>query len=475
MPVFDRHQRKAAFLFVVADVVLTVGAFEAAYQTRVALPLERVFFLVAPIKALLLVTALLLWLGLGYWIGVYRRLYGAHVMAAVTDTLAQVSLGTLGFVAFQYLIDPNLDVSRLFVGLFAFYNLTFLLLYRLFAGRARGSIRRRLGAEVYYVIVGVESKAREMGRRLEQAREYGVQLLAFIDPSDQRRKSLQLHREYAVHGLDELPSLLRENVIDEIIFAVDRGKLTDLEEVFLLCDEEGVRTRVVMDFFPHSHGRVYLDRFRGIPLLTFSAAPHDELRLLAKRVMDFTVSLTALIVLAPPIALLAALVKLTSTGPVIFRQVRCGLNGREFTFYKFRSMIDQAEKMKAEIEHLNEKDGPVFKIADDPRLTPLGRYLRRFSIDELPQLWNIVRGDMSLVGPRPAVPSEIEHYEAWQRRRLRMRPGLTCLWALRGRDELDFDTWVRLDLEYIDTWSLGLDVKIILQTIPRVLAGCGAN
>ena len=317
--------------------------------------------------------------------------------------------------------------------------------------------------------------ALEMGRRLEEGREFGIRLLAFVDPSGERRSPLELVGEYPVHSPSELPSLLRERVIDEIIFAVDREKLADLEEVFLLCDEEGVRTRVVMDIFPHVHSRVYLDRFSGIPLLTFSAAPHDELRLFVKRAIDVAASLVALIILAIPLAALAAVVKLSSAGPVIFRQVRCGLNGRRFTFYKFRSMVDKAESLKAELDYLNEKDGPVFKISDDPRLTPIGRYLRRFSIDELPQFWNILRGDMSLVGPRPAVPTEIEHYETWQRRRLRMRPGLTCLWAVRGRDKLDFDTWMRLDLEYIDTWSLGLDLKIILQTIPSVLAGRGAN
>ncbi len=472
---FERHQRKAAVLFAVADVLLTICAFEAAYQTRVALPLERVFFIVAPTKALLLGFTLLLWVALGSWIGVYRRLYGANAVAAVTDTFAQVLLGTLGLVAFQYLIDPHLAVSRLFVGLFAAYNLVFLLLYRLLAGRVRGYIRRQFGAEVNYLIVGMGDNALEMGRRLEAAREFGIRLLAFVDPSGARRSPIELASEYSVHWPVELPSLLRDHVIDEIVFAVDRDRLADLEEIFLLCDEEGVRTRVVMDFFPHVHSQVYLDRFSGVPLLTFSATPHDELRLFVKRAIDVAASLVALIILAIPLAALAAVVKLSSAGPVIFCQVRCGLNGRRFTFYKLRSMVDKAESLKAELDHLNEKDGPVFKISDDPRLTPIGRYLRRFSIDELPQFWNILRGDMSLVGPRPAVPTEIEHYETWQRRRLRMRPGLTCLWAVRGRDKLDFDTWMRLDLEYIDTWSLGLDLKIILQTIPRVLAGRGAN
>ena len=365
-PVFERHQRKAAVLFAVADVLLTICAFEAAYQTRVALPLERVFFIVAPTKALLLGFTLLLWLSLGSWIGVYRRLYGANAVAAVSDTFAQVLLGTLGLVAFQYLIDPNLDVSRLFVGLFAVYNLVFLLLYRLLAGRVRGYIRRQFGAELYYLVVGIGDNALEMGRRLEAAREFGIRLLAFVDPSGERRSPLELVAEYPVHSPSELPSLLHEHVIDEIIFAVDREKLADLEELFLLCDEEGVRTRVVMDIFPHVHSRVYLDRFSGIPLLTFSAAPHDELRLFVKRAIDVAASLVALVVLTVPFALLAAVVKLTSTGPVIFRQMRCGLNGRRFTFYKFRSMVDRAETMKAELDHLNEKTVRCSRLPTTP-------------------------------------------------------------------------------------------------------------
>jgi lipopolysaccharide/colanic/teichoic acid biosynthesis glycosyltransferase len=172
--------------------------------------------------------------------------------------------------------------------------------------------------------------------------------------------------------------------------------------------------------------------------------------------------------------LIALLVRLTSPGPVIFKQVRAGLNGRSFSFYKFRSMVENAEQMKPQIEYLNQKT-TAFKIVDDPRLTRIGKWLRKFSIDELPQLLNVLRGDMAIVGPRPAVPSEVEHYERWQRRRLRMRPGLTCLWAIRGRDRLDFDTWMKMDLEYIDSWSLLLDTKIILKSIPYVLTGRGAH
>jgi exopolysaccharide biosynthesis polyprenyl glycosylphosphotransferase len=274
--------------------------------------------------------------------------------------------------------------------------------------------------------------------------------------------------------MGELPSILRKNVVDEIIFAVDSESLGELEEAFLLCDEEGVRTRVAVDFFPHVNSTVSLDRFGHTPLLTFSAAPDDEIRLLVKRLTDVAIAAAGLVVLAPFMAVIAVVIRLTSPGPAVFKQVRCGLNGRRFLFYKFRSMCLNAEQMKGSLSHLSMRQ-TAFKIADDPRLTAMGKYLRKFSIDEWPQLWNVLRGDMSLVGPRPAVPGEVEQYQRWQRRRLRMRPGLTCLWAISGRDNVDFETWMKMDMQYIDNWSLALDWKILLRTIPRVLTGHGAS
>jgi lipopolysaccharide/colanic/teichoic acid biosynthesis glycosyltransferase len=173
---------------------------------------------------------------------------------------------------------------------------------------------------------------------------------------------------------------------------------------------------------------------------------------------------------------IATLIRLTSEGPVLYRQTRCGLNGRRFTLYKFRSMVADAEARRPDLEHLNEMDGAAFKMADDPRVTGLGRWLRKFSLDELPQMWNVLRGDMSFVGPRPPLPEEVERYLPWQRRRLRMRPGLTCLWTLEGRNRLlKFDRLVQFDLAYIDNWSLWLDLKIFLKTIPRVALGRGAS
>jgi len=268
--------------------------------------------------------------------------------------------------------------------------------------------------------------------------------------------------------------MLRDQVIDEIAF-VTEGELTPaFQEVFRLCAEHGVRRRIAMDFLPHANCDVRLETLGDTPFLTFDIAPDDALRMLVKRVSDLLLAAVGLL-LASPLMLAAAIaIRLTSPGPVIFRQQRCGLNGRRFVCYKFRSMVVDAEERKQQVIHLSRRR-TASKIPHDPRLTPIGHFLRRCSIDELPQLFNVLRGEMSLVGPRPAIPSEVAEYQDWQRRRLRMRPGLTCLWAVNGRDQVDFESWMKMDLQYIENWSLGLDCTIILRTIPTVLLGKGAS
>jgi len=468
---FSRHKRKAAFLFAVSDLILTALSFEAAYQSRAYLPLERAFYIVTPVKVLLLGVALLSWLALGLLWRVYERLETSEPRAALQDSFRQVASGILVLVGFLFLM--KLDVSRLFIALFGLFNLLALIAFRVSARSARGYLRRRFGAVSYIMIVGTGEAARRIGRELERGEDYGVRLLAFLD-AEPAAATVELERTYFLHRLGELGPLLRRHVVDEIVFAVEPDRLASLGEVFRLCEAEGVRTRVAVNFFPNQR-RAYLEQLGPYPLLTFSGAPHDEIRLLVKRALDLALASIVLVIAGLPLVCFAALVKLTSRGPAIFKQVRCGLNGRRFHFYKLRSMREDAESRKAELEPLNERDGPVFKMANDPRRTSLGRYLRRYSIDEWPQLWNVLRGDMSLVGPRPAVPSEVDQYQPWQRRRLRMKPGLICLWALEGRDRLDFETWMRLDLEYIDNWSLLLDCKILLRSIPMVLSGRGAS
>jgi exopolysaccharide biosynthesis polyprenyl glycosylphosphotransferase len=470
--VFSGHHRKAKTLFIVSDALLTAAAFEAAYQTRVALPLENVFFLVPPVKALLLAATVMLWPLIGAWLKVYDRLEAAHPQVVLRDTFRQSAFGAIGIVLIEFTL--RLDLSRPFLGLFVVYSWILLCLFRLNAVWVVGWFRREFTAPYYILVAGVGERAQRLGEALEQSAPYGIRLIGFLAADgNPPEEQIRLSAAYPVYPLKDLSRLLEKHVVDEVIFAVDSKRLSELEDVLLLCDEDGVRTRVAVDFFPHVNSEVYLDRLHHTPLLTFSAAPHDELQLLVKRVIDVGLAAAGLVLLAPFMLVVSLLVRLTSPGPVIFRQTRCGLNGRRFTFYKFRSMCQNAEELKLSLQHLNRKR-TAFKIPNDPRLTRVGRFLRKFSIDEWPQLWNVLRGDMSLVGPRPAVPEEVEQYRRWQRRRLRMRPGLTCLWALEGRDTLDFDTWMKKDMEYIDNWSLSLDWKILVRTIPRVLTGKGA-
>ncbi len=472
---FSRRRRKLRFLFGAADVLLLLAAFEAAYRTRLDLPFEHLFYLLTPTKALLVGFSIPVWVLTALWLGIYDRLEPGRPLKTIADSFRQSLAGGISVVLFQYAL--RLDLSRVFMALFAFYACLLTALFRIVAVRVSLSLRSRLAEPQHLLVIGTGERARRLGETVERAPESGARLAGFVSEDlepEPGLNSLRLASEYPVYRVDQLPELLRTHVIDEVLVAVDGGKLPAIEDTLLLCDEEGVRTRILVDFFPHVNSKIYLERLANYPMLTFSATPHDEILLLIKRATDVVVSATALILLLPAFILVAALVRLTSPGPAIFRQTRCGLNGRRFTLYKFRSMCQNAEELKPALKHLSKRE-TAFKIPHDPRLTPLGRWLRKFSIDEWPQLWNVLRGDMSLVGPRPAVPEEVEQYKRWQRRRLRMRPGLTCLWALAGRDSLDFETWMKMDMEYIDNWSLSLDWKILLQTVPHVLTGKGAH
>ena len=471
---FSRHHRKLRVLFGLSDVLLTALAFEAAYQTRLHLSLDKEFALDPPFRIVLLGAAVLVYLGLGTWLEVYDRLDAGNPRVILRETFRQCLLGTAALAVFQYLLRLDFPLSRLFLALFGVYSGLLLLLFRLSSGRLVRLARREFGVQHFVVVVGSGERARRLGEELEKSARHGVELIGFLAETAQAHSGeIRLERTYKVYPLAELPELLSRQVVDEILFAVDSERLAELEDVFLLCDEEGVRTRVAVDFFPHVNSTAYLERLGAVPLLTFSAAPHDEIRLMLKRAIDVVAASVGLVVASPAMLVVALLVRLTSPGPAIFSQIRCGLNGRRFVLYKFRSMCRDAELQKAAIAHMSDKT-TAFKMHDDPRLTPIGRFLRKFSIDEWPQLWNVLRGDMSLVGPRPSIPEEVEQYQRWQRRRLRMRPGLTCLWTLAGRDHLDFESWMKLDMQYIDNWSLALDWRILLGTIPRVIIGKGA-
>jgi exopolysaccharide biosynthesis polyprenyl glycosylphosphotransferase len=387
-----------------------------------------------------------------------------------------VVVGNVLLATAAYLL-PLRQLSRTWFVLFGLLSAAFLAMekiaLRLIARyvRAKGLNYRTI------IIVGTGRRALEVAKVIQEHKYWGYKILGFV--SDGHRLPNGWAR-YRVFGT--VPDLRRlmENgefpePVDEIVFAVTRKKLDEMKQMFILCEELGVRARVAMNFFQNRLARIEVEELEGIPFLTFTTTPSNETQLAFKRVLDVAISMLLLLLSLPAIAFAALLIKLTSGGSVFFKQERVGLNGRPFTLYKFRTMIEDAHARRDELNHLNEMTGPVFKVKTDPRVTSIGRVLRRFSLDELPQLWNVLKGDMSLVGPRPPIPEEVRSYHRWHRRRLSMKPGLTCLWQISGRNNIDFDRWMQLDLQYIDNWSPSLDLKILLRTIPAVLSGRGAS
>jgi exopolysaccharide biosynthesis polyprenyl glycosylphosphotransferase len=276
--------------------------------------------------------------------------------------------------------------------------------------------------------------------------------------------------------MSELDAMMAQQAIDEVLVALPNNKYSSLVETIVRrCEEQGVVVRVRTETFNLQIARSYVDELEGVPVVTIRSGPEDDWRLLAKRLIDILGSVALLLILAPLLALVTVLIRLDSPGAIFFTQERIGFNKRRFKLIKFRTMTDGADRQQALLEHLNEAEGPVFKIKNDPRVTRVGKFLRRFSIDELPQLFNVLKGDMSLVGPRPLPVRDVERIDVTShKRRFSIKPGITCLWQVNGRSDIGFDDWVLLDLEYIDRWSLGLDLRILLKTIPAVLRGPGA-
>ena len=279
------------------------------------------------------------------------------------------------------------------------------------------------------------------------------------------------------HPIEHLAHLLHAHSANAVLVAPRQTLFGQIERTIQLCELEGVEVWLLADFFQTRVSQTTIDDLHGHPMLVFRSGPDASWQAMGKGIIDFAGSLAMILALSPVMILAALAVRFSSQGPIFFRQQRAGLNGRPFTMLKFRSMVTNAEQLKQELAALNEMSGPVFKVTNDPRVTPVGRFLRKWSIDELPQLFNVLRGEMSLVGPRPLPLDEVARFDDLaHRRRLSVRPGLTCIWQVRGRNNVsDFKEWVRLDLEYIDNWSLWLDIKILLMTIPAVFTGAGAK
>jgi len=476
---FREHAKLFVTLQFATDLLLTAAAFTLAYLTRSQLEHlvpswlnQQLNPVIHPPEKYLLYVVLTVgwWVVAAFLLGLYRigiRRSGREKIRIVLESSILMGL-FFGFLSFAL----KLDVSRPLIALFVFFQACLLSFSRVAVAlhsRYRKHPSRNLR---HIVIVGASPRAREMGRLISRYSDWGLKILGYVETVP---GALQGGADVLGH-VSGISGIIEDNVVDEIIFVgAEPRDLEGFDEVLAICKEQGIRTRVAADFFPVKISKVSMEFLENVPVITFSATPDHAFSLFLKRTMDVVLASVLLVLLAPFMALIGLLVKLTSKGPTIYRQIRCGLYGRKFTLYKFRSMHEGAEDVLWEIRHLGEMNGPVFKMRNDPRVTPFGRFLRKSSIDELPQFWNVIKGDMSLVGPRPPLPEEVREYTRWQRRRLSVKPGITCLWQVSGRNEIDFHEWMKLDLEYIDQWSLLLDLKILLRTFPVVLLGRGAR
>jgi exopolysaccharide biosynthesis polyprenyl glycosylphosphotransferase len=396
------------------------------------------------------------------WQGFYTRPPLAPRSTVLWPLLRSCAFATFALIAVAYIF--HLTVARMImvvfgcIAFFAMFVKEELLRLFMKSSVARSQYRRR------FIIAGSDKEIVKMRQEIKAQGDEGIEIVAELNMNQM--------------GAQELIQMLHEHSAYGVILRARHTFFDQIENVIKACELEGVEVWLMADFFATQISRTSIDELLGRPLLIFRTTPESSWHSIAKSILDFTGSFILLIIfsifLFPWIAIA---IKLSSRGPVFFRQQRSGQNGRPFTLYKFRTMVTNAEQYKHELEAMNEMRGPVFKVTNDPRVTPVGKFLRKYSLDELPQLWNVLRGDMSLVGPRPLPVDEVKRFsDLAHRRRLSVKPGLTCLWQIGGRNKIvDFKEWVRLDLQYIDNWSLWLDVKILLLTIPAVLRGTGAK
>jgi exopolysaccharide biosynthesis polyprenyl glycosylphosphotransferase len=440
-----------------------------AFATSVSFS-GAVFFLRNHI-ALVLIT-IPTWISLMSMDGVYanfRTKLFIEILFRVMRT-GVASLLVLGSGVF--LFKMNLT-SRMYVAVFAATALLGLFIVKAYWRWFLDYVFRQGYNLVNIVIVGTGTRAQEFIQLVQAHSNWGLKIIGLVDDDPKLLGKKVL--DYEVIGrIRDIPRLLRTLVVDRVIFVVPRMWLSRIEETIHHCEREGISTAVCVDLYKPKLAKFYVSNFAGMPLLNYQTYVATEWQLFIKRLVDVVISLLTLLALSPLFLAVMAGIKINSRGPVFFKQMRCGLNGRKFMLIKFRSMIVGSEVRQKELRRLNEMSGPVFKIHRDPRVTTFGRFLRKFSIDEFPQLFNVLRGDMSLVGPRPPLPEEVDLYETWQRRRLSMKPGVTCIWQVSGRNKIDFEQWMELDLQYIDNFSLWLDFKLLARTFFVVMTGYGA-
>lgn len=466
----------AAIIWMLIDIFLINAAFVVAYWVRYDLQLFRAVdpAFDVPYRVYLPFVALFT----GLLILVYRQqgVYRLRRQISWIDEFYAILHGTATGIIITIVIIfvyRGAFYSRLIFLYAGLLSIGLLGLSRLIKVAVLRHLRRRGIGIRRVIIVGAGEVGRTVMRAVVANPESGLEIVGFLDDHPAKGET-DIGRFKALGSIDNLANILETEKIDEVIITLPWQYHHKIMSIMAHCERRSIRTRIVPDLYQMRISRMQIEEIAGVPMIGIKESGLGGLNHLVKRSIDVAVAALGLILSSPIMLLMAAMIKMESPGPVLFKQERVGKNGQIFTIYKFRSMVENAEEQKEALKALNEADGPLFKIKNDPRMTRLGRLMRRLSVDELPQLYNVLVGDMSLIGPRPPLPSEVENYQEWHKRRLEIAPGLTGLSQVSGRSELTFDEAVLLDIYYIENWSPALDTKILLQTIPKVIFGEGA-
>lgn len=462
------------------DISLVVSSFVIAYFLKnYIIPLKYRGLDIAPNYYIVLLISVIIFYLIFNSFNFYSTFAEKRYSQICLDTIRAVSTGIFILVLFLYILKMS-DISRILLGLF-YINMIILLLF------SKGIIYFILRASEQNIhniknilIIGSQQRAKQIIDLILFSKA-NMNIVGCLDIDTSKIGKEIKNGIYVIGSIENLKNIVLKGVVDEVIFAMALGKIPNVDKYMLLLEEIGIHVRIIPEWHIHSllykprFSKILFDDFLGTPTMIVSPTSNLHRDLFLKNLIDYSFAIVLFIFILPFFLFIGLMIKNFSNGPVFFKQERLGLNGRKFFLYKFRTMVPDAEKLLVKLKHLNEADGPAFKIDKDPRIIPfIGKFLRKTSIDELPQLLNIIRGEMSLVGPRPPIPSEVEQYDVWQRRRLSMKPGLTCLWQIApNRNKIEFNQWMEMDLDYIDNWSLKLDFSILIKTFIAVFAGRG--
>lgn len=463
-----QYENRIANIFSISDVLLSILSFVVAYFIR------KYFFDRGLSYSEQYITLALLMLPMWYILfkfanlAEFNRTKSYSVLLFEYIIVVVIGMGILFLFIFAFKLD---DISR--VVLFIFGGLYLILLFtsKVLLYEYLKRFGKTDSARINALLIADKTSA-DFIKLLKNSNDWGYNIVSIATNTPEIEAEFGGDTKIIPHN-EQIGHEIANQVIDEVIYCKNDFKQHEIKELIYSCQEVGVDFILNSEIFSMIANKAHLAYFGELPAMALKNTPSDRIALKIKHITDFLMAFFGLLLLSPVLLVVAVLIKVTSPGPVIFKQKRVGLRGREFSMYKFRTMVKNAEALKAKLEDQNEMDGPVFKIKNDPRLTPIGAFLRKTSIDEIPQFFNVLKGEMSIVGPRPPVPDEVKKYERWQIRRLSMRPGITCIWQVSGRNQIGFDDWMKMDLLYIDNWSLKLDLVLLFKTIRTIFERSG--